>query len=219
MDTFTPARSSMQQPARTISLRIIVAIFCLAGGYGLAIKFPPYLKDDSKTKFKSDPTISKLERMNEVVSLKVHISDILECDKNGGTFTYAKGVWIVKGDAIVSVDMDKVRYDLIDSTNRVAEITLPPPHVISERIDHAKTREYDFKTGLFTSSEYGAAAHQEAMQEAQRLILHVAQSSENIELARRRTEYLIHEMFRELDWKIHVNWTDNSTTNAPVIRE
>jgi len=207
----------MQQPARIISLRMVIAIACLAAGYGLATKFSPSLKGDSKAVIKSNPTITSLERMTEVVSLKVHISDILECDKSGGTFTYAKGVWIVQGDALVSVEMDKVRYDNIDCTNRVADITLPRPHVLSERIDHTKTREYDFKTGVFTPAEYGAAAHQEAMREAQRLILHVAESSENIDLARRRTEYLIHEMFRELDWKIHVNWADVSITNAPSL--
>ena len=208
----------MQQPARINSLSVIIACVCLAAGYGLASKLGSGPGRIPSIKIKADPIITALERMSEVVSLKIHVSDILECDMKDGTFKYAKGVWIVKGDALVSVDMEKVHYDNIDYTNRVAEITLPPPHVISPRIAHDKTRVYDFKTGLFTPDAFGAGAHQEAMREAQRLILHAAQLEENIELARRRTEYLIHEMFSEFNWKIKVKWADGSTTNAPSLR-
>jgi hypothetical protein len=156
--------------------------------------------------------------MTDVVALKVHVSDILHSSKEDGRFTYIKGAWIVKGDALISVAMEKTHYDSIDYTNKVAEITLPPPSVVSPRVDHDKTREFDFKSGLFVSAKAEVEARQEAMCEAQRLILHAAQASENIELARHRTEFLIHELFREFGWKIKVNWVDRSKTNAPVLK-
>lgn len=204
----------MQQPARIIRLCIVIAIACMAAGYGLAKLLIPH----GATSISSVGLTTKLEKMTDLVLLRVNVSDILQLVRTNGFWDNAEGLWIIKGDALISVDMSKLHVDHSDDVGRKVLITLPKPRVLSYRIEHAKSRCYQFKEGFFTPREIGFEAHQQAMLEGQQLICFAAGQSENIELAQRRAEYLIHDLCDALLWSVQIHWTDGAMTNAPTLK-
>ncbi len=87
------------------------------------------------------PTINQLERLQYLVSSRVHVADVLV-----GESRWLKGSWIVQGDALIGVDMSRAEIKCKDGAKREAVIVLPAPTVMSPRVNHEKTQEWDVKS-------------------------------------------------------------------------
>ena len=89
----------------------------------------------------SGPTIVQLERLQYLVSTRVHVADVLV-----GESRWLEGSWIIQGDALLAVDMAKAEIKDRNEQAKTAVIVLPQPAVLSGRVNHEKTQEWDIKS-------------------------------------------------------------------------
>ena len=149
------------------------------------------------------PTVSQLERISELVPIRIHVADVLIAQGEG-----YRGAWLIKGDAVLSCDVSRAKIVHIDSAARSATLRLPPLRVTSARVDHDRTKTWNVhKTSwLPWSGGDQNALRDTAMYHAQRLIEDAALSDWNLESARNQTGILIQQMYEIVGWNVAVEW-------------
>jgi len=151
----------------------------------------------------SCPTI-ELESLGDLVCLRVHVADILV----GETDSH-RGLWIVRGDAILAIDLRQAKIVECDTAARCARIRLPLPMVLSARVDHEKSRTWSVeKTTWMPWAGDPDQLRDEAMRQAQRLIQSSSGSIENLQLAKQSAVAIVEAMFGLVDWRITVAWAE-----------
>ena len=81
------------------------------------------------------PTVSQLERIGELASARIHVTEILMADGEG-----FRGAWLIKGDALLACDVSRAKILNLNPTARTATLRLPPLRGTSARVDHTKTK-------------------------------------------------------------------------------
>jgi hypothetical protein len=153
------------------------------------------------------PTIVELEALGHLAAMRVHVADILVVED-----ARWKGSWLIKGDALLAVDMRRAAISDMDSGARRATITLPVPQVMQPRVNHQQTCTWDVKKtswipGLLLP-DGSNALRDAAMQQAQLAVNSVATSDENIEQARLRASTLIQRYYELVNWHVEVRFSD-----------
>jgi hypothetical protein len=156
----------------------------------------------------TSPTITQLQAMGELVVLKVSVSDVLE-----GAGAGYKGVWLVKGDALVAVDLRKARFKSVDEEHKSLVITLPRPRVIQPRVDHDKTKTWNVKKEVWFGGDPDAL-RDATMREAQLLVNHACTNRAVLEQAEYNTSLLLVNMYRFVDWQVDIDWEDDSRKSS-----
>ena len=86
------------------------------------------------------PTIERLERLSHLVTMRVQVADVLVGEGEG-----CRGAWLIKGDALVGVNLGRARIAEKDETTKQALIVLPPPEVLQPRVDHRRSRTWEVR--------------------------------------------------------------------------
>lgn len=159
--------------------------------------------DSSSTEISSaGPTVDQLQELSALVTTRIIISDILE-----GENSHYKGSWLVRGDALISVDLSSAELTKIDSKSRTAILSLPSPTVISARVNHAETKTFDIvKKKWFSSKVNESNLRDTAMKHAQNLIASAASKPEHIQAAQRQAERILATFYLQLGWEINILW-------------
>lgn len=154
----------------------------------------------------SQPTIEKLEKIGHLVSLRVSIADVMvaEADRY-------KGSWVIKGDALIGVDMRQAKVAITDESKKQANISLPLPHVISARVDHNRTLTWSVESNSWINYIPGTSGspdrlRDKAMKAAQEIIEKTARLPAYISEAQKRTEVLVKGFYEEFGWQIEIVW-------------
>ncbi len=149
------------------------------------------------------PTISQLERISELVPIRIHVADVLIAEGEG-----YRGAWLVKGDAVLSCDVSRAKIVRIDPAARSATLRLPPLRVTSARVDHERTKTWNVERTSWLPWAGGDqnALRDTAMYHAQRLIEDAALSDRNLEPARSQTVILIRQMYEIVGWDVTIEW-------------
>jgi hypothetical protein len=158
----------------------------------------------------SGPTIERLERLSQLVTGKVTICDVLV-----GASDDSKGAFLIRGDALIGLDLSKAVITEKDESAKRATILLPQPRVIVARVDHERSKVYEFRTTSWIPwhSQSGRLL-EEAMLQAQRMVTKAANSPENIEQARRQAEIIIGALYEHLSWSLKIIWQETPTAQA-----
>ena len=154
----------------------------------------------------SGPTIVQLERLQYLVSTRVHVADVLV-----GESRWLEGSWIIQGDALLAVDMAKAEIKDRNEQAKTAVIVLPQPAVLSGRVNHQKTQEWDIKSRSWVplaSLILGdrTAMEKQAMLQAQQLVERASGSDDNKATARQGVEGMLTEFYRAVGWHVSVQW-------------
>jgi hypothetical protein len=152
------------------------------------------------------PTRVQLERLQYLVSTRVRVADALVAESR-----WLEGSWIVQGDALIGVDMSQAEIASKDERTRTAVIRLPSPSVLSARVDHEASREWDIRSRSWiplAGSVLGdrRAMEQQAMRQAQRLVERAAGSEENLAAARRGVAGMLAAFYQAVGWTVTVRW-------------
>jgi hypothetical protein len=152
------------------------------------------------------PTLVQLERLQYLVATRVHVGDVLV-----GESRWLEGSWIIQGDALLADDMAKAEIKQRGELAKSAVVALPQPAVLSARVNHQKTQEWDIKSRGWiplASSLFGdrTAMEKQAMLQAQQLVERAASSDENKAEARRGAEEALAEFYRNMGWQVSVQW-------------
>jgi hypothetical protein len=206
------ARSSVFGFSFWLPLAIVVAVLgtlsLLAGiaySWGRAVG----KKAAEVTVISSGPTITELTSLGELVVLKVSVADVLTGE--GGGY---KGSWLVKGDALVAVDLRQAQFVEKDDQKKRLVISLPRPRVIQPRVDHTKTKSWDFKKTVWDPFGYrsGDALVDQVMGQAQKLVNNACENRTVLEQAEYNTNLLLVNMYRFLGYEAEIQWRSHAAT-------
>jgi hypothetical protein len=188
-------------------LLVLAALgFVLAQANLLLSKWDFRIGDTAPSFRSSGPTIVQLERLQYLVSTRVHVADVLV-----GESRWLEGSWIIQGDALLAVDMAKAEIKDRNEQAKTAVIVLPQPAVLSGRVNHQKTQEWDIKSRSWVplaSMILGdrTAMEKQAMLQAQQLVERASGSDDNKATARQGVEGMLTEFYRAVGWHISVQW-------------
>jgi len=181
----------------------ITAVFAVV----VALRASPSQKPNPQ--FTAGLTIEKLEELGALVTTRVHVADILAGDDGG----HWKGAWLIKGDALLAVDMRQAVIEEQDDVTQRASIRLPPPRVLHPRVDHQKTLTYSVEKttwipAMFLPTGQSDRLRDAAMQHAQSLVALAAGSDEHLAEARLKTATLIKSFYQLVGWDVEVRWAE-----------
>ncbi|MEI8373659.1 MAG: DUF4230 domain-containing protein [Planctomycetota bacterium] len=150
------------------------------------------------------PTIERLERLSHLVTSRVFVVDVLIGEGEG-----CRGAWLIRGDALLAVDLKHTQITEKNDESRKATITLPQPGILQPRVDHEKTKTWE--VSRMTWLPWNAnqdRLRDEVMLQAQRLVTQAAGSKENVEQAKKAAESIIRALYDEVGWNVKVIWAE-----------
>jgi hypothetical protein len=152
------------------------------------------------------PTMVQLEQLQYLASTRVHVADVLV-----GESRWLQGSWIIQGDGLIGVDLSRAEIKDREDKRRTAVIVLPQPTVISARVNHNKSQQWDIKSRSWipmASMILGdrQALEKQAMVEAQQLIERAASAEDYKEVARRGIQSMLAEFYGGVGWNVSIQW-------------
>lgn len=190
-------------PVRSVTVILLILLgLCAVLWLGIEVDQRRQIADKNQIR-SLGPTISQLERISELVPIRIHVADVLFAQGEG-----YKGSWLIKGDAVLSCDISRAKIVQIDSAARSATLRLPPLRVTSARVDHERTKTWNVEKTSWLPWSGGDqnALRDTAMYHAQRLIEEAALSDRNLEPARNQTVILIQQMYEIVGWNVTIEW-------------
>jgi hypothetical protein len=165
------------------------------------------------------PTIERLERLSSLVTSRVSVADILIGEGEG-----CCGAWLIRGDALLAVDLTRVQITEKSEDARRATIVLPQPSVLQPRVDHERTKTWEVRRNVWLPWHADQDKLRDAvMLQAQYLVSQAAGSKENVEQAKRSAEAILRALFEELGWEVKICWQEThaepkhgSSASAPA---
>jgi hypothetical protein len=194
----TPDRP--RQPGILSWIKAVVAVFAIAAASLLAYQIqmlkPSWdlgLRDTPSIIRPVGPTQVQLERLRYLVTSRVHVADVLV-----GESRWPDGSWIIQGDAPLCVDTARAEIHDRDGAHRMAVIVLPQASVLSARVNHERTQQWDIKSQSWiplASLLLGdrQSTEKQATPQAQQLMERAASSEEHIATARKGVEGMLGE--------------------------
>lgn len=161
----------------------------------------------------SSPTITKVQRLGELVVLRVYVADVLERDDAD-----FKGIWVVSGHALVAVDMRLAKVLSTDAKAKRLKVRLPQPRVVSSEVNHEKSRTFrvvkkawwnPFVDGREEFTDQGWI-------KAQRIVERASSEEEYMDQAREQAELIVDNMYRMVGWDVDVVWQGSAETSETV---
>ena len=184
---------------------ILVALLLLgAGGYGVHHLLA---RDADSYGFTNDPVIERIEKVGKLAVLKIYVADIIS-KNDAGFFSGVDGIWIIKGDALLTVDFAQIQFLERDETAKTVTLRLSGPAVESARVDHDRSGVYQLDTGLFTGDEEASKTGDHAFKMGQESIRMIAINDENLRTARENAELLLKAHLAMVGWDARVVWAD-----------
>ncbi len=130
-----------------------------------------------------------------------------------------RGAWLIKGDALIAVNLGKAAIVEKDEAAKRATIRLPVPEILQSRVDHERTRTWEVKTTTWIPwSSAQDSLRNTVMAEAQKLVAHAAGSVENIQQAKAGAESAIRGLYSEVGWSVAVTWAEVGNVTAATER-
>ena len=152
------------------------------------------------------PTVERLERLSHLVTTRVYVADVLVGEGEG-----CRGAWLIKGDALVGVNLGRARIAEKDEATKQAMIVLPSPEVLQPRVDHTRTKTWEVRRMVWLP--WNADQDQlrdEVMLQAQQLVARSAGSNENLQQAKTAAATIVKGFFEELGWQVRVTWASEA---------
>ncbi len=140
--------------------------------------------------------------LSHLVATRVFVADVLVDEGNG-----CRGAWLIRGDALIAVNLGQAAVVERDEAKKRATIRLPPPEVLQARVDHEKTQIWELKSTTWIPWAADKDSLRDmAMAHAQRFVAHAAGSAENIQQAKAGAESAIRGLYGEVGWSVGVRW-------------
>ena len=158
------------------------------------------------------PTVEQLQPLADLVVARVPVSDVVTA-RIAGHLGSLEAIVIARGEALVSVDLARARFEQVDIDDRTAELVLPQPRVLGARLDHRRTRVHTISAGglwAVVPTDVGRAeVVDQAMSAAERSVAAVGNSGRVREEAQRHAEEVLCSFLADtLGWHIRVRWGD-----------
>ncbi len=98
--------------------------------------------------------VTEIRKLNRLETASFTIEKIIDAGKKENVFSELlfgdRILLIAHGEVIAGFDFSKLNGDSIKVSGSSLEITLPPPQILSSKLDNNLTRVYDRKEGILT---------------------------------------------------------------------
>jgi Protein of unknown function (DUF4230) len=156
------------------------------------------------------PSLAIIQSVSELATTRLHLSDFIEGQNN-----HYKGKWILHGEVILGVDLSKAVYVEAHPADKTAVLHLPPPHLISSRVDHDRSEEMYIKAVAWVPLSSPKLLRDAVWQQADRKIQKLGQEPKHRDHAKQQAEKTLRNLFEGLGWKVRFEWTaDTPSTIA-----
>ena len=152
------------------------------------------------------PTVERLERLAQLVTMRVYVADVLTAESQG-----YRGAWLIRGDALIGVDLSRAQITEKDKQTRQATVLLPPPRVLLSRVDHDRTKTWEVRRTAWVPWHGDQDALRDGvMFHAQRLVADASASAENHSRAKATADAVIRGFYEEVGWHVRVLWDEET---------
>lgn len=159
----------------------------------------------------SGPTVTQLEKIGDLVALKVYIADVLTAEGEG-----YKGSWLVKGDALLGVDLRQAKVIEKDEEKRKAKLLLPALKVIQPRVDHTRTKTWEVAKTNYIFPGDPDKLRDSAMLQAQELVTSAAHMEDAMAKGRENASFILQKLYGFFDWEVEIIWADQVPAKPPA---
>ncbi|MBK9120898.1 MAG: DUF4230 domain-containing protein [Phycisphaerales bacterium] len=151
------------------------------------------------------PRIEDVRALARLAVLRIRVADVIEGTTRGG-----RAAVIVKGDGDISVDMDSIAIEAVDTAARTATLRLPRPRPDRPRVDHDATRIFELrKTGLASLNPFAdprVDLLHDAMRAAQAQISALLDDPDLVSRAQQQAEAVLTAFYGQLGWNVTIEW-------------
>jgi hypothetical protein len=196
-------------------MKIVILVFGLLAVFiGLLVclrqfcveKPPPIVVSET------GPTIQRLERLSCLCTDRVYVADVLI-----GQSENSKGAFLIRGDALLVVDMSKANIVEKDESAKRAAVRLPRPEVLQARVDHERTKTWEVRSTTWIPWRADQdSLRDEVFHQAQLMVAQAAGSRENVEHAKRSAEIIIAALYEHVGWTVSIVWQEAAVAQAPA---
>jgi hypothetical protein len=182
-----------------------------ASGYTAGKFIPTSSKPDPAPQTQASPTIEQVRQLSALVTTKVEVADVQETEIKGVTGG-VKAAILVKGDLLLTIDLEQARFESVDTHAKAAVLILPQPKVMSPRLDHEKTRVFGLsESGLWVlvpGDAADVALLNQAYREAQEVVAGVGHDPKLVQQAKSQAESVLASYFEAIGWRMKILWVD-----------
>jgi hypothetical protein len=174
---------------------------------------------------KPQAPIISLEKMGDLVSIKVNYADVIEFDQKrtlnipwtdwGVSIGGTKVLLVARGDCSIATNLSAARYENISEKHRTLKLVLPGPRTLQARVKHS-----DMKSGgsyfyavtskgvepIIPGDANRTKAINNALQVAQREVERSCATQPVIALAKKNAEEVLTATFQATGWAPTIVW-------------
>ena len=119
----------------------------------------------------SPTVVEKIRQLSRLETVEYSLDKIVEGDRRNpflpNFLAGDKLLFIAHGEVIAGIDLAQIKDSDISVNGESAKVKLPPPQILSTRIDNAKSRVYSRSTGLLVPADPDLESQARQMAEQQ----------------------------------------------------
>jgi hypothetical protein len=119
----------------------------------------------------SPTVVEKIRQLSRLETVEYSLDKIVEGDRQNpflpNFLAGDKLLFIAHGEVIAGIDLTQIKDSDISVNGKSVKIKLPPPQILSTRIDNAKSRVYSRSTGLLVPADPDLESQARQMAEQQ----------------------------------------------------
>ena len=152
------------------------------------------------------PSIAVIRSMSDLAVVAVHVSDVLE-----GENAHWRGRWNGHGQCVLGVDLSKVTYLEVHPEPRAGVFRLPPPHLVSSKVDHERSEEVYVKWKSWFPVSSRQSLRENVWKQMDKKIARLGQDTAHLERAKTEAECVLRELFTGVGWTVRFVWHDRKS--------
>jgi Protein of unknown function (DUF4230) len=193
----------------------VLAVTCVVLGvtvYGLSQRLAASAEPPQPALRPTGTILMAIRDVARLETSELHLEKVIDLtDRQSRFFGLLKTtdavLLIAAGDVTIGIDLSKLGEQdfAVDRAAGTATLTLPPPEVLSVRLDEEHTYVYSRTTAFF--AERNEQLEAKARQEAVRAIGDAARQSEVMEKARKRAEQQLQQLLEKFGvTRVAIGW-------------
>lgn len=155
------------------------------------------------------PTLEQIQALAALVTTRVTVTDTLTPQITGWTGGMA-AVIVVRGDALLAVDLQQARITRSDAATRSFTLSLPEPQVLEARVDHDHSRIFAVqRQGFWRLMRLDALTRElldQGMREAQQTIARAAGDPTLLARVREHAAQVLSTFAHSTGWQLSIQW-------------
>ena len=188
-----------------MALIVVLIVLVVAGSVFSALRAPHADPEFSH----AGPTLESVRALSSLVTTKMTLADAIISQISGFTGSMS-AVLVIRGDALIGIDMQQARISDKDDNTRSLVLILPQPAVIQARVDHQRTRVFALdRHGFWMLMRLDDVTKQlvdQGMREAQQTIEKAASEPANMATAREHAQQVLAAFANSAGWQLEIRW-------------